>query len=175
MKPRSRFRGLTLLVTVGTTRFDTLIKKILNNESVEQLSSMGFARLILQVGQSNYDSGQVELLRENIEIEIYDYKPSLLFDIDRADVVVGHAGAGTCLEVLRMNRRLLLVVNESLMDNHQKELAEQLAEDKHVLCTTVGEFAANLEAICATKLIKFPPKNRKFDKIFEDALQKSKR
>lgn len=174
MKPRSRFRGLTLLVTVGTTRFDQLIKKILNKESVEQLAIMGFARLILQIGKSEYEVEQVEPLREIIEIEIYDYKPSLLDDIDRADVVVGHAGAGTCLEVLRMNRRLLLVVNETLMDNHQRELAEQLAEDKYVLSTSVDELNANLDAICETKLSKFPPRSNKFDKIFDEALEKSR-
>lgn len=175
MKPRSRFRGLTLLVTVGTTRFDQLIKKILNKESVEQLAIMGFARLILQIGKSEYEAEQVEPLRDIIEIEIYDYKPSLLDDIDRADVVVGHAGAGTCLEVLRMNRRLLLVVNETLMDNHQRELAEQLTEDKYVLSTSVDELNANLDAICETKLLKFPPKSNKFDKIFDEALERSKR
>lgn len=175
MKPRSRYRGLTLFATVGSTRFDKLIESIISDDSAEQLNTLGFAKVILQVGKSEYDIKQVEILRNDykIDIEIYDYKSSIQEDIEKADVVIGHAGAGTCLEVLRANKRLLVVINESLMDNHQLELADQLEKENFVVKTTVDELSKNLDLICDTKFEKFPSKNSFiFEEIFEEALKK---
>lgn len=175
MKPRSRRRGLTLFVTVGSTKFDKLVEKILSNDIASHLLDLGFNRLILQVGDSTYNSEQVETLQKdfNLDIEVYKYKSSILEDIERADVVVGHAGAGTCLEVLRANKRLLVVVNDTLMDNHQTELADQLTKENYVVQTTVTELSNNLSAICDTELERFPPKDSsKFEEIFNDALKK---
>lgn len=176
MKPKSRHRGLTVFVTVGSTKFDKLINKVISNETGSQLIELGFNRLILQVGESSYDKSQVETLQSdfNLDIEIYKYKSSILEDIERADVVVGHGGAGTCLEVLRANKRLLLVINDTLMDNHQAELAEQLSKGNYVVQATVDDFISKFATICDTKFEKFPPKdNSKFEEIFGDALQKA--
>lgn len=161
MKPRARYRGLTLFVTVGSTKFDKLIDKLLSwsPDSAKQLTHLGFARLLIQAGRSEHDPQQVAQLMKNYntEIEIYDYKNSIIDDIKAADVVIGHAGAGTCLEVLRLNKRLLIVVNDDLMDNHQNELAEQLSKDNHAIHTTVDELSQNLDLIWKddTKLDKF--------------------
>ena len=40
------------------------------------------------------------------------------------------------LETLRTGRPLIVVINELLMDNHQKELASQLEEDGHLFYAT---------------------------------------
>lgn len=166
-----------MFVTVGSTRFDKLISRIFHPESAKQLVDLGFANLILQVGKSEVDSDHVEKLKKSfeLEIDIYDYKSSILDDIQKSDVVVGHAGAGTCLEVLRQNKRLLIVVNDELMDNHQSELADQLANENYVVQTTVDKFNEGLAVICdgETKLDRFPPKNpAKFEEIFEEALRR---
>lgn len=178
MKPKSRYHGLTLFVTVGSTRFDKLINEILSENSVEHMTSLGFNRLVLQVGKSEYDPKHVASLMDkyNINIEAYDYKSSIHDDIQAADVVVGHAGAGTCLEVLRLNRRLVIVANDELMDNHQNELAEQLAKENFVVHTTVDQVGTSLKSIYdnEAKLCKFPVKDpSKFEEIFNDALKKA--
>lgn len=178
MKPRSRYRGLTLFVTVGSTRFDKLIDKLLNDENIQQLVDLGFIRLILQIGKSDCKIEHVDQIKRNhnLDIEIYDYKSSIIEDIEKADVVVGHAGAGTCLEVLRMNKRLLIVVNDNLMDNHQSELAEQLAQDNYAVQTNVENLTENIALLCnsETKLDKFPAKDpAKFEEIFNEALKRA--
>ena len=51
-----------------------------------------------------------------------------------ADLIVSHAGSGSILESLSLGKRLVVVVNESLMDNHQAELANEL--DTQGLCVS---------------------------------------
>jgi len=167
-----------LFVTVGSTRFDKLITKILDEASLEQIIELGFTKLVIQAGRSDYDSETLKGLKtrfnQEIEIELYDYKQSIAADIERAELIIGHAGAGTCLEVLRANKKLLLVVNDSLMDNHQDELADQLAKDNYVVRTTVCRLNEDLGIIYGTdiKLNQFPQKDSaKFEEIFSETLK----
>lgn len=43
------------------------------------------------------------------------------------------SGSGTILDALRMAVPLIVVPNEELLDNHQVELAEALAEQEYVV------------------------------------------
>jgi UDP-N-acetylglucosamine transferase subunit ALG13 len=45
-------------------------------------------------------------------------------------------GAGTVVDVLSRNKKLVVVINEDLMDNHQTDLGERLARDGHLVTTT---------------------------------------
>ena len=58
------------------------------------------------------------------------------------------AGSGSIFETLRLAKPLIVVVNEDLMDNHQSELAEELAERKHLYCArphTLPQIIAGLD------------------------------
>ena len=46
--------------------------------------------------------------------------------MESADLVISHAGAGTCLEVLRLGKPLIVVVNRSLLGNHQVGIGKSL-------------------------------------------------
>lgn len=46
-------------------------------------------------------------------------------------------GAGSIMESLALQKPLIVVINEMLMNNHQTELARQLHKEGHLLYTTV--------------------------------------
>ena len=68
-----------------------------------------------------------------------------------ADVVISHAGAGSILEALELGKRLVVCVNEELMDNHQAELANALEARGHVVVSTVDDVADALRRVVATR------------------------
>lgn len=81
----------------------------------------------------------------NIHIQWYRFLPSLSAEMERADIILCHAGAGTLLEALsiseesikgKIQRKIInAVINTKLMDNHQTELAEELEKRKHICVT----------------------------------------
>lgn len=96
-------------------------------------------------------------LREGIKVECYRFKDSIVKDIKDADLVISHAGAGTCLEVLERKKKLIVVVNEELMDNHQTELAEKLFKEQHVFYCTPATLCRLIQTMDLSHLRCFPP------------------
>lgn len=176
MKEKEKHTHSTLFVTVGSTRFDRLVNYILSDEFINILLELRFKRLIVQSGQSAYDKKRVDVMNNcPLDVTIYDYKSSIVDDIKAADVVIGHAGAGTCLEVLRLRKKLIVIANESLMDNHQNELAEQLSEDLYAIQATLDNLGESLIKVCreTKRLRPFPAADpAKFEDIFNEALRK---
>ncbi|VIO97812.1 glycosyltransferase 28 domain containing 1, putative [Brugia malayi] len=137
---------------IGSTEFDALIRVVVERKFLESLKEIGITDLLIQMGK-----GKIELEKGNhygININYYRYKDDILQDIAEADLVIGHAGAGTCLEVLRYKKPLVVVVNEELMNNHQWELAERLQELGHIFCTRPNDLA---EVIKSPEIFKRRP------------------
>ncbi|KAM9470033.1 UDP-N-acetylglucosamine transferase subunit ALG13 isoform 2-T2 [Clarias gariepinus] len=124
----------TVFVTVGTTSFNDLIVGLTSHEVTEALKLRGYTDVVLQVGRGSYipDAHSCPGLR----LEAFRFKESIAENIQRADLVISHAGAGSCLEVLGAGKPLLVIINDKLMDNHQLELAKQLHADGHLLYCT---------------------------------------
>jgi beta-1,4-N-acetylglucosaminyltransferase len=138
--------GGTAFATVGTTCFDALVRALDSAEAVAALRARGLGALVLQVGRGAYlprqlvpaggaDEGAAELA-DGFRVAYYRFKPNLGADIAGADIVISHAGAGTVMECLRARKRMVVVVNEQLMDNHQMELAGALDRMGTLRCTT---------------------------------------
>eukprot|EP00977_Amphora_coffeiformis_P027399 scaffold34609_cov146-Amphora_coffeaeformis.AAC.6 len=125
--------GRTVFVTVGTTLFESLIQVMTNERVLEKLVQMGFSKLILQYGKGSVPTIPSSILP--LEVEMYDFKDTLSADIQRADLIIGHAGAGTVSEVLRYRppKKLVVVINTALMHNHQTELAHAMRDRHHLL------------------------------------------
>jgi beta-1,4-N-acetylglucosaminyltransferase len=122
----------TIFVTVGTTLFESLIEAIVSPRALAIVASKGFTHVILQHGK-----GKAPRLPDNcpVHVEYYDFKPSLREDMLAADLIVSHAGAGTVMEVLGLDKKesiLAVVINSRLMDNHQLELAKAMGDRRHL-------------------------------------------
>jgi len=61
--------------------------------------------------------------------------------LNRADVVVSHAGAGTVFTLLQLNKAFVVVPNVERFDQHQIDLAQYLREEKLCAVYDVYSFA----------------------------------
>ncbi|EKX37417.1 hypothetical protein GUITHDRAFT_43756, partial [Guillardia theta CCMP2712] len=102
-------------VTVGTTKFDELVEA--------RATPVARGRLRVAV----YEAREEEHSSLPSSLFCLQYKPSLQEDMAAADLIVSHAGAGSVMESLRMGKKLVVVANQALMDNHQMELADAMA------------------------------------------------
>ncbi|XP_076766023.1 alg13 UDP-N-acetylglucosaminyltransferase subunit [Xylocopa sonorina] len=143
-----------VFVTVGTTKFDELIRTLLTSEILEALSSKGYNELVLQVGKTLYvpdctpRCGFTRIEYFNLTGNIIDY-------VQAADLIISHAGAGSILDALDNKKNLIVVANESLMDNHQLELGEQLHRDKYLYYCTCQTLLNTIQTMNFTELRPF--------------------
>jgi beta-1,4-N-acetylglucosaminyltransferase len=149
-------KSKTVFVTVGTTLFESLIAAVLEESALQWMVQAGYTHLVIQYGKgirpmlegaSNNAAGTAKHVSQQhhqlpLNIELYDFKPSLQADMQRADLLICHAGAGTLMEGLTMQRKIVTVINTILMDNHQTEVAHALARSNLVY---VVDCASQLE------------------------------
>jgi beta-1,4-N-acetylglucosaminyltransferase len=67
------------------------------------------------------------------------------------------AGSGSIFETLRLGKPLIVVVNEDLMDNHQSELAEELADRKHLYYARPQTLKQIISDVKVESLIPYHP------------------
>ena len=128
-------KGKTVFVTVGTTLFEALIDAVTNASVLEKLQTLGFTKLVIQYGKGKQPSIPDKYSGNNavLQVEMYNFKPSLTDDLVAADWIVGHAGAGTVSETLAFpHKKLVVVINTALMHNHQSELAQAMGDRDHL-------------------------------------------
>ncbi|KAH9500547.1 N-acetylglucosaminyldiphosphodolichol N-acetylglucosaminyltransferase catalytic subunit alg13 [Bulinus truncatus] len=144
-----------LFVTVGTTKFDSLIKEVTSNHVLLSLRKLGFTDVILQIGKGDYIPEASE--SDVPKISHYRFKDSTASDIAKADLVICHAGAGSIMDSLGAGKYVLVVINEELMDNHQTELAEKLSKEDFLYYCTVSTLQESLNSIDVSQLKPYPP------------------
>ena len=91
--------GMHAFVTVGSTRFDTLVQAIFMEDVLSSLCRKGYTRLVVQCGNSTFELASAikngnthRTNRAGVDIEFWSYKPSLQEDYEKADLVISHAG-----------------------------------------------------------------------------------
>lgn len=147
-----------IFVTVGTTQFPKLIESVYSEDIQQTLLDKGYNFIQMQCGKDWKHNP--EKISSKISIKVESYFENFQQQILNSDLVISHAGAGTCLEVLRLKKPLIVVINEDLMDNHQIELAEQLQTDGYLYYCTCNQLKDTLQKDLTTlKHYPEPDKN----------------
>lgn len=158
-----------IFVTVGTTKFPELIDAVISDEILAILSKYQCKKLVIQHGSGqpiSFDKIKEISLEFGIETCCFDYKSTIQPDIVASNLVISHAGAGSCIEVLKAHKPLIVVVNDKLMHNHQTELAEQLSKDGHLLFCLPNTLANTLNDV-NQKIHSLVPYNQNSNNVTE--------
>jgi beta-1,4-N-acetylglucosaminyltransferase len=146
-KKKSKTKAMThtLLVTVGSTKFDALIRLVDSEQFAQRISSElksvgGLHSVIVQQGHGDAKASGQHYSELDIAFDSFDYSHQFSASLDKATLVISHAGAGSILETLALAKPMVVVVNDELMDNHQSELAQQMDTDGHCIAATVSRF-----------------------------------
>ena len=86
---------MRVFVTVGSTRFDALVNSVLSFPVLSGLRLKGYRNVVIQCGNSEFHSlNQAKDLLEKsaMDVEIWQFKPSLEEEYQRADLIISHAG-----------------------------------------------------------------------------------
>nr|XP_036213235.1 UDP-N-acetylglucosamine transferase subunit ALG13 homolog [Bactrocera oleae] len=129
-----------IYVTVGTTRFDELIDAVASARVLDVLQRRGCQKLVIQYGH-----GRPVKNSKNI-LHVYD-------------LIIGHAGAGTCMDILNHGRAGIIVINDRLMGNHQTELAQQLSDEGYLYYSNIEGLAKTMELANLSKLKPYGKSN----------------
>ncbi|KAL7424277.1 Glycosyltransferase 28 C-terminal domain [Cryptotrichosporon argae] len=178
---------MTLLVTVGSTLFPGLTDTVLSPSTLTLLPSLGISTLVVQLGRADVPApvrarvpavpGEFrwdgaageERAAGALRVRVLRYTDDLEGEIEAATAVVAHAGAGTILSVLRRGRRLLVVPNTSLMDDHQRELADALGAEGYLDVCMVADLHAGLRRLAEdTPRQPFPAQAPTFKSILDE-------
>lgn len=107
---------MNILVTVGTTSFESLVKHADNLPSCYNV--------LIQAFNSGHICKNAKLI---------DY----IDDIDtaylNADIVVTHAGAGSVYRLLELGKKIIVVPNFERVDKHQEDIAYFVEEQGYSL------------------------------------------
>mmetsp|Transcript_22230 Transcript_22230/g.39381 ORF Transcript_22230/g.39381 Transcript_22230/m.39381 type:complete len:172 (-) Transcript_22230:137-652(-) len=154
------------LVTVGSTKFEELTSFL--DDHAEELAFLlkkrGITKLKMQIGKSKKAPEKLPKLASEdskFEFEYFGYTNKFKDILSSSSLVISHAGAGSIAETLRLKIPLLVVVNETLMDNHQKELAEAMAAEGYLYWTNVDNVLRTLESCDFDRLKEYPTPNAK--------------
>jgi beta-1,4-N-acetylglucosaminyltransferase len=115
---------IKVLVTVGTYKFDELIKKI------DEIASEKEFEFVCQIGQGKY-------IPKNCES--FSFSTSFAGKVNDSELIITHAGAGTIYSLLENKKNLIVVPNVNRVDKHQLEIAKYVSDNKYCLsCSDVN-------------------------------------
>lgn len=140
-----------VFVTVGTTEFDELIARIDSEDFVNALIGIRCKSLVVQMGRGTVTPRVLPdlLPARDIQYECYNFKPTLSADMEAADLIISHCGAGSILECLTLKKVFIVVVNSTLQGNHQMELADALAGDNYCHSTVPDKLVTLINSTVA--------------------------
>ncbi|EFC49926.1 predicted protein [Naegleria gruberi] len=165
---------MKIFVTVGTTQFEDLIQLICKPSVLQVFYNQGYTHITIQIGTGSFEPPS-QCPIKGMTWECYRKKPSIKEDIISADLMITHAGAGSIFETLKLGKKLIAVPNESLMGNHQLELAKALEGTGNLISARICNFEQVIsDPSIFQKILTLKPMNlsntQAFPNIVEETL-----
>lgn len=143
-----------MLITVGTTKFEKLIEAIDKKEFYQNAIDDKFTKIIIQKGTGEYIPKNYKEFESKIEVQVSTILNNFENIIKESALVISHGGAGIILESLKNKRKIIVCVNDTLMDNHQVELASSLEEENYVVyCKDLSKIVETVQEVIQGKRI----------------------
>jgi UDP-N-acetylglucosamine transferase subunit ALG13 len=111
---------MRILVTVGTTKFDSLISYIDTEPCFDNLS------IEFQIANGRY-------IPQKHPYFVFLDSAEIIKKYQEADIIITHAGQGTVFTLLEMRKKFIVVPNLERIDKHQTDIADFLLKNKYAL------------------------------------------
>lgn len=188
----------TVLVTCGATvPFPALMEALCTEQVLETLIKYGYERMLVQMGRGFLDRwlqlvrdcaqpaesafpitklgchGEPSVTRfhDALEIVAFDYSDRIQELIaGEADLVLSHAGTGSILDAITAKKPVIVVVNNTLMDNHQLQTARAFANLNYAYCCEKPTKEQLLQSLSDAHLHKLRSYPNSYNEQFEQLL-----
>ncbi len=148
-----------IFVTVGSTDFDALIRK------VDALCPQAGEEVVMQIGSGEYLPRHAS--------HYFRYAPSLESYCEQAAIVISHGGLGTVVEALRNQKKLIAVSNPDRYDTHQDELLQAFADAGYLIwCRDLEHLEDDLKRVRTTALTPYAEPECRIHIIIKDFLSR---
>ena len=147
-----------IFVTVGTGKFDELIKEI------DRVAPSLNEKVIAQIGKGEYKPKN---------IEYFDFKNPLTNYYKKASLVISHGGAGTIYELLSLNKKVIGIANINRTDEHQIEILNALSKQHFLMwCKNIGDLSGIIGCYKGIKIKKYEKPECKIAEKIKEYLEK---
>ncbi|KAK6462842.1 glycosyl transferase [Scheffersomyces coipomensis] len=75
----------------------------------------------------------------DLKLYLFPFSTNVNAYINRANLVISHAGTGSIIDSLKLHKKLIVVINDQLMDNHQAEVAEEFCKQGYCSSLTTKD------------------------------------
>jgi beta-1,4-N-acetylglucosaminyltransferase len=140
---------MNVFITVGTTKFDSLIKYIDQNKEFNNFN------MECQIANGKYIPNNHLYFR-------FCGNSDIIRKYENADLVISHAGAGTIYKLLEMRKKIIIVPNLDRADKHQLDLAQYMDKNKYALVSYELDQLLPLIIISENTLLNSFEKNKFF-------------
>ncbi|CAJ2502708.1 Uu.00g101020.m01.CDS01 [Anthostomella pinea] len=190
---KSKWKSRTAFVTTGATAsFRALLEEVITPEFLMMLQALGYTDLVVQCGgDRDYFVDLVKKLgyaTYGIKIRSFGFTSDIktyMRQAARGDsdargmrgmgVIITHAGgsipgrAGSIMDALHFDTKVIAVANPTLMDNHQEEIAEEMQRKGYCIHARLGCVATALKYVDGHSPKNWPPQPPA-DSAYQDGL-----
>ena len=111
---------MKILVSVGTTKYDSLISYIDSKPYFDTLP------IEFQIADGKY-------IPQRHPYFTFIESTGIIKKYQEADITITHAGAGTIYKLLEMGKKIIVVPNLERIDKHQKDISDFLLKNRYAL------------------------------------------